>query len=77
MEHNNQIAEEGVDRCDCGSKYWENDRCVDCGGHVTCWGVQRGHEFKSKDNDPTVCVECGQDTALWASWHLTHEAVLV
>jgi hypothetical protein len=22
---------EGVHRCDCGSKYWENLRCADCG----------------------------------------------
>ncbi len=29
-ELNNKIALEGVDRCDCGCKYWENDRCVDC-----------------------------------------------
>lgn len=28
----NEVREEGVDRCWCGSKYWENDRCVDCGG---------------------------------------------
>jgi hypothetical protein len=21
-----------VDRCWCGCKYWENDRCIDCGG---------------------------------------------
>jgi hypothetical protein len=29
-QHNNSYAEEGVDRCDCGCKYWESDRCVDC-----------------------------------------------
>jgi hypothetical protein len=23
--------EQGVSRCGCGSKYWENGRCVDCG----------------------------------------------
>jgi hypothetical protein len=23
---------EGLDRCWCGCKYWENDTCVDCGG---------------------------------------------
>ncbi len=28
----NYDAEEGVDRCDCGCKYWERDHCVDCGG---------------------------------------------
>lgn len=31
----NTIAREGVDRCPCGAKYWEGDRCVDCGTHVT------------------------------------------
>lgn len=34
-EHNNFIAREGVDRCICGAKYWENDTCTDCGTHVT------------------------------------------
>lgn len=29
--HGNLVALEGVDRCYCGCKYWENDRCVDCG----------------------------------------------
>lgn len=28
--HGNRRATEGVSRCDCGCKYWENDRCVDC-----------------------------------------------
>lgn len=28
----NVTREHGVDRCYCGSKYWENDRCIDCGG---------------------------------------------
>jgi hypothetical protein len=27
----NRTAQEGVSRCECGSKYWENDLCVDCG----------------------------------------------
>src|SRR5258708_6948257 len=27
-------AREGCDRCSCGCKYWENDRCIDCGEHV-------------------------------------------
>ena len=27
--HNKQ-ARSGLDRCDCGNKYWENDRCIDC-----------------------------------------------
>jgi hypothetical protein len=31
----NKIAQEGVDRCFCGCKYWENDHCVDCGESIT------------------------------------------
>jgi hypothetical protein len=31
----NKVAQEGVDRCACGCKYWENDRCIDCGTHVS------------------------------------------
>ena len=27
-------AQEGCDRCFCGCKYWENDKCVDCGTHI-------------------------------------------
>lgn len=30
-EHGNVIAVEGASRCECGSKYWEYDHCVDCG----------------------------------------------
>lgn len=30
----NKYAQEGLDRCVCGSKYWENDRCVDCQTHI-------------------------------------------
>jgi len=30
-EHGNVDRIDGVDRCDCGCKYWENDRCADCG----------------------------------------------
>ena len=29
--HGNRVAIEGLTRCPCGSKYWENDACVDCG----------------------------------------------
>lgn len=28
--HGNTSAESGCDRCECGCKYWENDRCIDC-----------------------------------------------
>jgi hypothetical protein len=35
-EHNarlgNTVRDSGCDRCPCGCKYWENDRCIDCGG---------------------------------------------
>jgi hypothetical protein len=34
-EHNarlgNKVRDSGADRCACGCKYWENDRCIDCG----------------------------------------------
>lgn len=31
-EHGNVERREGLDRCYCGCKYWEHDRCIDCGG---------------------------------------------
>jgi hypothetical protein len=34
-DHGNTIAQEGCDRCFCGCKYWEFDRCVDCGTHIS------------------------------------------
>lgn len=37
--HGNVVAKEGCDRCWCGSKYWEHDRCVDCGTPV--WRVEQ------------------------------------
>ena len=33
-KHNNILAREGVDRCWCGCKYWENDNCIDCGTDI-------------------------------------------
>ena len=30
-KHGNVVAREGCDRCTCGCKYWEHDRCIDCG----------------------------------------------
>lgn len=30
----NLRAVEGCTRCGCGCKYWENDRCVDCGSNA-------------------------------------------
>ena len=29
--HGNFVRVDGCDRCACGCKYWENDRCIDCG----------------------------------------------
>lgn len=31
----NRIARSGYDRCTCGCKYFEGDRCIDCNTHVT------------------------------------------
>lgn len=31
----NEIAKEGVDICFCGCKYWERDKCIDCGTSIT------------------------------------------
>lgn len=28
----NKVRDSGCDRCLCGCKYWEHDRCIDCGG---------------------------------------------
>lgn len=33
--HGNRTAREGCDRCACGCKYWEEDRCTDCGAPVS------------------------------------------
>lgn len=33
--HGNTVAREGNDRCACGCKYWEFDRCIDCQSHVS------------------------------------------
>jgi len=30
----NEVAQEGCDRCFCGCKYWENDKCIDCGTDI-------------------------------------------
>lgn len=33
-QHGNTVAVEGCTRCWCGCKYWEQDRCIDCGEHA-------------------------------------------
>ena len=30
----NTHAKDGLDRCQCGCKYWEHDRCIDCGTYI-------------------------------------------
>jgi len=30
----NETAVEGCDRCFCGCKYWENNKCIDCGTDI-------------------------------------------
>jgi hypothetical protein len=30
----NVEAREGCSRCPCGCKYWERDRCIDCGASI-------------------------------------------
>lgn len=32
--HGNHIAREGLDFCACGCKYWEFDKCIDCGDSI-------------------------------------------
>lgn len=29
--YGNMVAEHGCTRCECGCKYWEFDKCIDCG----------------------------------------------
>lgn len=38
LTHHNKNANSGMDRCECGCKYWENDRCIDCRGE---WDFER------------------------------------
>lgn len=59
----NLVARSGYDRCKCGCKYYEGDRCVDCGLHVfvgcdrpfTCFICKVG---ESKDNGVPCCQSC-------------------
>jgi len=56
----NRVRQEGVDRCPCGCKYWENDRCVDCGERLpdeACPDHFVGAETLG-------CQECGWNGAM-------------
>lgn len=57
-KHGNTVAREGVDRCPCGCKYWENDRCVDCGASVRydLLGAMMAWESGDLDEDDTVVL---------------------
>ncbi len=48
-DHGNTYAREGVDRCPCGCKYWENDQCIDCGTSI---GEATDGECYSPDWNP-------------------------
>ena len=59
---------DGLDRCPCGCKYWEDDRCIDCGGTEVerpdvpaDWPVQPlGIEDLAQAVCPTTCGACGR-----------------
>ena len=53
--HGNTVAEEGCTRCECGSKYWEHDRCIDCGAKPPA-GNSNGF---TTDKAGATCVDCG------------------
>jgi hypothetical protein len=52
--HGNEKALEGVDRCSCGSKYWENDTCVSCGAPFREDPFEDEHRFSSKTASPMI-----------------------
>lgn len=58
--HGNRVAREGVDRCPCGCKYWEHDRCVDCGAEVELTiRTADGHEIRPPAYTPVHDWDCG------------------
>lgn len=36
-QHDPNTPEEGCTRCDCGSKYWDGNRCHSCGDRFRPW----------------------------------------
>jgi hypothetical protein len=70
----NEIAREGCDRCFCGCKYWEYDRCIDCNTHIDQVLRDEGIEeddrgvryvlahqpIPSSFSDPVTCGTCGR-----------------
>ena len=57
-------ANEGVTQCFCGSKYWENGACIDCGISVTKIPGHLTASRKTAVNDIQVvdCLDCGWST---------------
>lgn len=60
---NNVIAREGCDRCVCGCKYWENDRCIDCGTLITeaLYGNNAPTGWTRTGDPEAAPVWCGAD----------------
>jgi hypothetical protein len=69
-EHNNHVRVDGLDRCYCGCKYWENDTCIDCGGtepapddewHIATERIVRGEVRNDLRNTVEWLRACGLD----------------
>ncbi|HET6494071.1 MAG TPA: hypothetical protein VFH61_01755 [Thermoleophilia bacterium] len=46
----NKVARSGYDRCSCGCKYWEHDRCIDCGFVLTSIELRDRREAQQEAN---------------------------
>lgn len=47
-KHGNVVAQEGITLCVCGCKYWENDKCIDCGmTPERLWIIQHAQDSKT------------------------------
>lgn len=42
MEKQTNIAQDGIDKCWCGCKYWQNSRCIDCNTQYRHTGFEAG-----------------------------------
>lgn len=62
----NYLANDGCDICACGCKYWENDRCIDCGQDVLPDPLAQAISDDSPDwpdrDGPSVCQWLVHDT---------------
>jgi hypothetical protein len=55
-DHGNVVARSGYDRCDCGCKYWEQDRCIDCGFHLESVELRDRREADAENDDAGTSV---------------------